>query len=87
MSEREWTVLTGEEWVAHLKAAADVAEKLVAGFASPGGKPGRDVLALLIAAKAICWAFPTLPPFDWYAARVAELDGPPRGSVRGAPQA
>jgi hypothetical protein len=74
MSTNPTTVLTWEEWRSRLEEAAPVADKLIAlaEEMSPG-RPGQSVLALMLAARALCAACPALPGFGWYFQRVSEL--------------
>jgi hypothetical protein len=76
------TVMTWKEWRERLEAASVVADKLIAltmndhGASPPLTRgPGEAVLALMLAARAICVGYPQLPPFEWYFRRVAELVG------------
>lgn len=55
------------------KKAKTVAEKLVAAVEGMTPGPGQSVLALMLAARALCAAFPALPAFEWYFRRVSEL--------------
>lgn len=67
------TVLTLDEWRARLTAAATTADELVAFVEGKTTGPGQSVLALMIAARALCAAYPELPAFGWYFHRVSEL--------------
>jgi hypothetical protein len=74
MTAKPTTVLTWEEWRARLADATEVAKKLIpiSTGMSPSG-PGQTVLALMIAARALCEDYPALPAFEWYFQRVSEL--------------
>lgn len=67
------TVLTWDEWRARLTAAAETADKLIPIVEKMTTGPGQSVLALMVAARALCAAFPALPAFEWYFRRVSEL--------------
>jgi hypothetical protein len=67
------TVLTWEEWRARVAAASETAKELTAIVENMTTGPGQSVLALMIAARALCMAYPPLPPFEWYFRRVADL--------------
>lgn len=67
------TYLTAEEWIARVKAAAELADRVIADLLGQANGPGEAVLAAMLVARAICYGNPPLPDFSWYAARVAEL--------------
>ncbi len=71
--------LTIDEWRARVADAATVADKLIPLVEGMTPGPGQSVLALMIAARALCAAFPALPAFEWYFDRVSQLRSrPPR---------
>lgn len=67
------TFLTWEEWRARVVAAAETADELVKFVEERTTGPGQSVLALMIAARALCAAYPALPGFEWYFRKVSEL--------------
>jgi hypothetical protein len=71
--DKPTTVLTWEEWRARVAAASETAKELTAIVEKMTTGPGQSVLALMIAARALCMAYPPLPPFEWYFRRVADL--------------
>lgn len=74
MTAKPTTVLTLAEWHARVIDASEVAKKLIpiAEGMTPTG-PGQTVLALAIAARALCEQYPALPAFEWYFRMVSEL--------------
>lgn len=74
MSPRETTYLTVEKWNASVGAAAKAAEGLLGDIKARTNGPGEAVLALIIAARALCYAHDGLPPFEWYVAQLAKIN-------------
>lgn len=72
--ETTYTVLTAEEWTARVKESARMAADLLPGLVDSCGGPGPAVLAALITARSLCVSEPRLPSFEWYCARVLELE-------------
>jgi hypothetical protein len=70
---QETTYLTAEEWAAQLEDGAKAAEHVLRDVKKCTNGPGEAVLALIMAARALCYAAESLPSFEWYAARLAEV--------------
>jgi hypothetical protein len=67
------TFLTIAEWHDRIEAASATATDLIAIVERMTTGPGQSVLALMLAARALCVAFPALPSLEWYFRRVADL--------------
>ena len=73
MTTKPTTVMTMDEWQRRLTDAGQAADAAISLLAGMTSGPGQSVLALMLAARALCAAYPALPDFAWYFRRVSEL--------------